>query len=322
MIVLDWADSGTAGGRHAVALFGLGLVGSAILSAIHRNSGARGQSLAFGWLDEAAREVESAAIVACLDAIARNAGDKPLTLDIVWAAGRGGFQASTEEFSGEMAAFDAVLALTQTLATRHPEARLGFHLVSSAGGLFEGQRLVGADSVPSPQRAYGAVKLRQEALLAALPASVAVSVYRPSSIYGFKVGGRAGLISTLVVNAINNRTTRIFGDLNTLRDYVFVQDVGRFIARRLIDGDTRPPGPPRTFLLASGKPTSMHEIVREIETRLHRRLLLKFDVAPSNARHMSFRPAALPAHWQPSALAYGVHATMTEIMTTFLKPHA
>ncbi|MDP3898196.1 MAG: NAD-dependent epimerase/dehydratase family protein [Mesorhizobium sp.] len=326
MIVLDWCTSGASeGGRHAVALFGLGLVGSAILSSIEKRTSAHGRTMAFAWEADGPRDEQGAAIVDYLGHLLANGakgGDlSRTTIDIVWAAGKGGFQASAAEFDGDLAAFDSVLAIATRLSVRFPDARHEFHLVSSAGGLFEGQRLVGTDSKPDPQRPYGAVKLEQERRLLALPGETAVSIYRPSSVYGYKSGGRAGLISTLVGNAINNRTTRIFGDLNTLRDYVFVQDVGRFIAGKVVENRVSPDaGGARTYLLASGKPTSMHEIVRLIESKLQRRLFLKFDAAPSNARHMSFRPSALPTDWSPTPPSFGVHFTVNEIMTEFLSP--
>ena len=49
-----------------------------------------------------------------------------------------------------------------------------FFLVSSAGGLFEGQRNVGDRSQPSPMRPYGFLKLRQEKLLQDAPPALSL----------------------------------------------------------------------------------------------------------------------------------------------------
>jgi UDP-glucose 4-epimerase len=79
-------------------------------------------------------------------------------------------------------------------------------------------------------------------------------IYRPSSIYGFsREAGRSGLINTLIKNAKSHSVSRIFGSLDTVRDYVLVTDIAEFIARRIIQAETHS----QTFILASGRPASV-----------------------------------------------------------------
>ena len=52
-------------------------------------------------------------------------------------------------------------------------------------------------------------------------------IYRPSSVYGFAgPGTRFGLVAALIHNSIRHRTSRIFGNPHTIRDYVLNADVG------------------------------------------------------------------------------------------------
>ena len=184
------------------------------------------------------------------------------------------------------------------LQLRGPAA---FHLVSSAGGLFEGQRHVDAASLPKPLRPYGAAKLRQEGLLLGLQ-GVAPRIYRPASLYGTpRPSGRAGLIATLLENARLNRVTTISGDAGTLRDYVLVDDAARFIARQVHEG-----GALSRALLASGKPSSIAEVLSAVAARIGRQPYVRYTTQRSNALDMSYRASALPPGWSPADLRTGI----------------
>jgi UDP-glucose 4-epimerase len=197
-----------------------------------------------------------------------------------------------------------VLDLSGALRTRAPDARHAVHLLSSAGGLFEGQTFCDAASLPAPLRPYGAGKLRQEALARALAPGTRVEIYRPSSVYGVSRSGRVGLVTALIGNALRGATTRIVGHAGTLRDYVHAEDVGRFLAARVAAAEA--PGPPAIHLLARGRPAAMTEVIAHVERALDARLRLQFDPAPGNARDMSFRPSALPAGWSQVDLGTGI----------------
>src|SRR5262249_7810010 len=150
-----------------------------------------------------------------------------------------------------------------------PKSRHRFHLLSSAGGLFEGQRFVDTSAKPAPRRPYGEAKLAQEERTAKLRPEVATSIYRPSSVYGFSgAGGRAGLVNTLIENTRKHCPSHIFGDSDTVRDYVLASDIGNFIAGRM----SLPIERSRTFLLASGKPSSTQEILKISEKVMGRPL--------------------------------------------------
>lgn len=304
---------------HIIALFGMGLIGASIVAWIEGASPAQRRTLPFSWGPSAVRGGEMETI---MNAIARcgsgNYGDGRIArLDVIWCAGKGGFASKDEELAHELEAFEDVLALSGRLYGWVPGgAKKVFHLFSSAGGLFEGQRYVDSASRPAPLRPYGQYKLYQEQYLTSLPASVHRLVYRPTSVYGYTSDGRAGLIVALIQNAITNHTTRIFGDPDTVRDYVLVDDIGRFVGNQVLGGDGRS----RTLILASGKPTSMAEVINLVQSVLRRQLYIQFDPARSNARHNSVRPSGLPGGWHPTHMQIGVTRTARLIDNAFLAP--
>lgn len=310
MILIARPSLSVAGGRHLVAVFGVGLVGGAVLRALRPHGMSSPVELPVHWRDPAQRALDLARLT---EVIRAPAG--PIDrLDIVWAAGKAGFGARQEELEPEIDAFRDILAWTRALGPDLPETARTFHMLSSAGGLFEGQRFIDHSSQPRPRRPYGEAKLRQEALLAELRGEVPAHIYRPSSIYGFSgVGGRAGLINTLIDNAKKHATSRIFGGLDTVRDYVLSADIGAFIVRRI----DRPEPRPQTYVLASGKPASMSEMLRIASKVIGRPLYLKLDVQPSNASHITYRTSALPDDWRPTDLETGIRLVARELSLSF-----
>lgn len=310
MIVVDWRSEACV--RHIVAIFGVGLVGEAIGNRLQSAHVAAIADFPFSWEDPEAWAAQFSAIAACIGGLVERA-EGGSQIDLVWSAGRAGFAGAEEDFRQEIESFKSILAFAQSLAALPAQPPVRFHLISSAGGLFEAQHHVSPTSIPKPLRAYGRAKLEQETLLAGLPKHVARVVYRLSSVYGFSKGGdRLGLIGTLIQSAINNRTTPIFGKPETLRDYVFADDVGKFVAQRIAARG----GASETLLLASGKPSSVAEVIGLIEHVLDRKLLLQFELG-DNTSSNTFAPAAGPVDWRPTPLETGVAQTAMRLRNDF-----
>jgi UDP-glucose 4-epimerase len=211
----------------------------------------------------------------------------------------------------EQKAFEDVLNLSQRLKERLPAARLSFHLLSSAGGLFEGQRQVTGSSNPSPRRPYGAAKLEQEACLLRFHPDTSTHVYRPSSVYGFSGAGvRLGLVNVLIQNALRHQVSRIYGNPHTMRDYVLASDIGRFISDRIIGQS----GASGTFLLASGKPSSTFEILHRIQDVTRRKIYLRFEPETDNSSHNTYCARSLPEGWHPTDIDAGIRQTALQSM--------
>ena len=316
MILIETRENeGEHRGRGAIALFGVGLIGRSILSAI--GTGAhKTRELPFSWNGEHDQTQE-------LDVIQKNifsAYDEDVTqpisrFDIVWAAGHAGFDSLENWVIPEVRAFEKVLSFSLQLQRRAPNARHSFHLISSAGGLFEGQKHVDGTNVPRPLRPYGHAKLQQERLLSRLPGQTRKIIYRLTSVYGFSgTGTRFGLVNTIIQNSVRRQSSSIFGNLQTIRDYVLVSDIGQFVAGRLRDLDLNS----HIFSLASGKPTTIFEMLKRIEKIVGRKLFYTLDNVKTNVADMSFSPAILPQFWQPTDLETGLRKTVRSLMSSSL----
>lgn len=225
---------------------------------------------------------------------------------ILWVAGRSGFDAPEEELKPELVHFQRVLVRGQNLSESLPEAEIGFHLVSSGGGLFEGQRCVDRHSLPQTLRPYSRLKKTQEELLQAEANHFGKFIYRPSSVYGDIFGDhRLGLIPSMVLSAIRHGVITISGNLSTLRDYVYAGDVGAFLARELIE--PIPSASCGPVFLASGRASSILEIRLIVERVTRRKTYITFGDRPNNVGDNTYTSNALPSsYWYPVDIETGV----------------
>lgn len=219
-------------------------------------------------------------------------------LSIVWSAGKAGFSANEQETEKEMNVFRNVLAFANECAESNPQCQCSFHLISSAGGLFEGQTHVLSTSAPSPQRPYGVLKLAEEEQLLSSPECLRKSIYRLGTVYGYiRKGCRFGLITTLIYNGICQRVSHIYGYFTTLRDYVWNGDVGKYIAGAITA--EAPESETTVVHLVSGKPSSIYEIKSAVEVMLDKKIYIAFGGKTENSRNIAFSKTVLPDNWQP-----------------------
>jgi UDP-glucose 4-epimerase len=231
-------------------------------------------------------------------------------IDFVWSAGKGGFGMGETDTLPEMDSFSEVVEMAMAMMRENPSCLVRFHMLSSAGGLFEGQRNVNAASLPAPRRPYGALKLAQEKILDDCDGLVRF-IYRPTSVYGFAgLNRRMGLIPTLLLNGTKNKVSTIFGAPETLRDYVWADDVGAFIVG-IMASKTAVPG---RFFLASGKPSTLFEIFSRIEKILNRKLFRHYIKGGGNAEHNTFSMKTRPVGWNPMDLETGIRKTFHSML--------
>lgn len=295
---------------HTVALFGLGLIGKSIYDQLAVGAAApQIASYPFSWSEEKAWPLQVEAIRMAINRRTSAATDNNHLVDVVWAAGRAGFSASQHDLQRETAAFKTVLSICSDLARQSKERTLRFHFLSSAGGLFEGQRCIDHLSVPRALRPYSAAKLEQETLLAALLPACSLYIYYPSSVYGHcGFGQRVGVVTALIRAAITNSVATIYGGSDTLRDYVFVDDVARYIGEKISFQSAS-----GRFFLASGKPTAMTEMITLVERALQRRIYVVFQSRSDNRDHNSYRQSALPLGWRTTPIDVGIQRTALKL---------
>ena len=162
--------------------------------------------------------------------------DSGRRISIVWSADVCRFASSEAETRPELEALQQALESFRILANR---SRLGITLISSLGGLFEAASRVDETSRPHPCRPYGWLKLQQEEILCGLDYPSVTQIYRVRSAYGLiRNSHRLGLVSTWVQNGVHRRVTPIVGRTTALRDFVFADDIGHFLATRILDDQT------------------------------------------------------------------------------------
>lgn len=294
---------------HLVLHVGLGLIGQSIQTYLTRDIFELDRSYVMDWAGPSAAKTTIRQAGQDMTLIS---GMTPARIDVIWSAGLAGFAADRDAFETETEIFDALLQLVRELSKVY---QVRFHHFSSAGGLFEGQRCVRQESVPVPRRVYGNVKLEQEDSVLALPKSTTKNIYRPSSVYGYnRKGNRAGLVTALVQRGLSGQAVEIFGRPETLRDYVYVDDIGRFIARIIQQDDFDN----RVLFLTGGKPTSMFEMLQQVQSLLKKRLHFRFMPDAYNARHMSFDRSVFPEGWKPTQTRVGLKKTILNIQRDFV----
>jgi nucleoside-diphosphate-sugar epimerase len=277
------------------AIFGTGLLGFNIIEALRARSPHTRTELSLDWHIPTARPPQ----LRLIEDTIRGELQSGARLNVLWSAGHAGFMSSDDETAAELQSFIEVLTMTERLAQEYPRTTL--HLISSAGGLFEGQRHVTPQSQPKALRPYGHMKLRQEQKLLGSTTELARRIYRVTSAYGYACPRfRAGLVATLILNAFRRQVTHLTGRMDTLRDYVFINDVASFVAERLVQNDEASDG--SVVFLARARPCSLLEVQHLVEEAHGRKLYVSYATGTENAEDVTFSPATTPANWHPSDL--------------------
>jgi UDP-glucose 4-epimerase len=192
----------------------------------------------FSWRDP---DVLSRELNHAIESFAAEVRRRDASWLVLWCAGAGGIGTSTQALETATRAFcQLVDGLGRHLAEPEPGRQGTLLLSSSAGGVYgdNPQVPLTEDSRCCPISEYGENKLRQEGFLlrwtSAHP-NVSCLIARPSNLYGpgQDLARSQGLIAQLSRNLVHHRPTHIYVPLDTLRDYLFVDDAARSILRDL-----------------------------------------------------------------------------------------
>lgn len=265
-----------------VLLFGNGLVGRAITSRLIRDAGYKKVYFQSGWGIPGNLELHREALRQAF----KHCTCERKTIEIIWSAGSSGFNINVDQAKKELDDFTAHLAMISDAAEQY-HIPVNFRLMSSVGGLFEAQRLVDIHSHPEPLRIYGTLKLNMEKSLLSCTFNFS-QIIRLTSVFGYILPGqRRGLISALIENGLKGRVTPISGNFETLRDFIFNEDIARFISGELLYPEKKGS---EIIVLSAGKPSTIGEIVRMTEKIIGRRLFLQCSLEPTNLTHITCRP--------------------------------
>jgi len=226
---------------------------------------------------------------------------------VVWTAGAGVIGTSEQGLAAETATFQLLLNMVDShVLNKSPGPGLVF-LSSSAGGLYGNcpDQTITELSECRPISEYGANKRRQEELLNAWAddrPQVTCRIGRISNLYGKgqNLSKPQGLMSHISKCHIWQRPIHIYVPLDTIRDYIHVDDCARQIACCLRNWmvASKAKGESRVKIFAAEQPTSVAEIVGSF-ARLASRRRPRVICAPSalglqQPRRLLFRSIVAP----------------------------
>lgn len=242
--------------------------------------------------------------------------DRLSSIHVVWTAGKGGFSSPAEEFKSEQIAFGKVIQFTSELDSSFQDTQVKIHVLSSAGGLFEGQTLVDNSSTPEPKRPYGLIKMQQENTVLSLSEKIHKQIYRPSSVYGYYGEGyRKGLIVTLIQRALQGVPIELYGRSDTLRDYVYLEDIGHYIAKCITQNATLE----QINFLTSGKPTSTFEVLNLVQGYISKPIYIRYIAEKRNDNNITYRKSSAPALWRSTPNTVGIKKTISKVQAKMIE---
>ena len=272
--------------NHICVVVGLGLIGQKVADILTQSYSRLPSS------NTPLRWDQSQTIITAIEYFVK--AQQPQVLDIVWSAGKAGFAASDADMQAEFSVYQEVV---QALNTHDIDLR--FNLLSSAGGIYENSSFINHLDAISPQRPYANWKLKQESLLAEL--SIKSRVYRIASVYGYKQGqGRLGLINTMIKNTLNREPVKVFGNQNTLRDYIYHFDIARFVVDNLLREVFA------TEILASGKATSISTLINMVQRLTRQPVKTLYIDDFNNSNDIVFDRHLVPKNLRITSLEEGV----------------
>jgi UDP-glucose 4-epimerase len=228
-------------------VIGRGLIGAAVARRLGPDR-CWSPSTRITWDDESDRDARiHAAAAEFLDAV----GDGPW--EVVWCAGAG--VVGTGE-AGLLAEARAVRVLLNALATVRRSG--GTVFLASSSAVYAGS--VGAPfhegSPVAPLSPYGFTKLDQEQAVTAWASQTGnrVVIGRIANVYGpgQDLGKPQGLVSRVCLSLLLQTPLTLYVPLDTIRDYVYVEDCAAMVVAAVDDAAAQPPGSASVRLIATG----------------------------------------------------------------------
>lgn len=301
---------------------GGGLLGGAALRELHRRKRAATHAQV-NWYEDplADLERELVAFAAAVDEDWR----------IVWCAGAGVTATGAELFRREEDVFDRFAGLVSRLCeeSRLDADRGGVFLASSAGALYAGldQAPYTENSATAPISPYGFSKLAIESRLLALAGTsgVKVAIGRLTNVYGpgQNLAKPQGLISQLCRAHVTGKPLSIYVPLDTLRDYLFVEDAAA-LALDLLELVATQRSPSSVKILGSQCSVSVGSLVMQAQRVFRRPVRVLFGASSQAARQahdLRVRSVVWPELDRRAlrTLPSGISATAADIATRLIR---
>ena len=213
--------------------------------------------------------------------LSAEAGDGPWC--VVWAAGAATTSTPPEQALAEL---EPLTGMLTGLRSARPSGPGAVFITSSAGGIYAGSTGAPFDDAtpPAPLSAYGELKLAQETLARdVLEGICPVVVGRIGNLYGpgQNLAKLQGLISRLALSAVTQQPTNIFVPLDTIRDYIYVDDAARAVLDAVHAAAAGDHARTRTHVIASGQGSTVGQVVRTMNLVAKRRVPVALGSHPS-----------------------------------------
>jgi len=289
-------------------LVGRGLLGSAVVRVL-RLRGEDVRLVDVPWSSADAVEV-------LLEAARATAATDP-QWRLAWCAGAGVIATAPETLAAELETFERVV----DGLTAGPAPAVLF-LASSAGGLYAGSSDEPPYSESSPVRPlapYGHTKAGMETAVTRLAerAGTRVAIGRIANLYGpgQDLTKPQGLISQLCLSQLTRQPLTIYASLDTLRDYVYVDDAARLVVGCLDRAAAAPAGEVTVKVVASGQALSVGALISVTSRAFRRRPRLVMRPVPSPARDLRLTSRVWPEldRIPHTPLPVGLRATADDI---------
>ena len=291
MKIIFYKDK-TQNQNRAIVIIGIGLVGSAIYSNLKKRITDTCIDCKIDWSN-----AEVASLILTKN-LTTNLTTKIDRIDWIWSAGKAGFSALEQEVKNEYNIFLSCIESIKNFQNNfYPKSTHIFHLISSAGGLFDGQLVTSIKDLPYPKSLYGKLKLDQEGIIKDL---FHYNIYRLSTIFDYyKKNCRIGLIAALIKNTVCGKITTIVNP-QTQRDYVWADDMADFILQKVLENyDTFDSS---VFFIVSGKPTTIFEIISSIQKITKNKVLQNYNWDDKNSETILFSPCIKPKNLRSTSM--------------------
>jgi UDP-glucose 4-epimerase len=246
------------------------------------------------------------------------------TWSIYWCAGVGTVAASEEALRNEIVNIGHFLTAIRNSPELHSDQGTLFYS-SSAGGIY-----AGVTSLPiteqtevAPRSAYGLQKLKNEEMFGTFGREQGMRVLlgRIANLYG-PAQNRSkgqGLVTAICQSYIRRKPAQIFVGLDTVRNYIYVEDAVESIVRAMVIVADMPNGSVETKIIASNQNLTISAVLKECQTA--------FGSAPSvvlsqsrdlsaypqdlRMKSMNFRDAD---NFEPTPIVVGVHRVYQNLL--------
>lgn len=253
---------------------------------------------------------------------------------IIWAAGAAITSSSLEQLNSELTQLESILAAIQSELPL--SVRRGFiFYASSAGGVYGGSENPPFSELtqPVPISPYGNFKLRAESIVKSFAARESLSclVGRIANLYGpgQKLEKMQGIISHIAKAQMSPVSASIYVSLDTIRDYIFVEDCAELICDALdrLAIAAKEDGPTSvTKILASGQGTTIATLLGyfRIVSKGHPHVMLGSSASASLQAHdLRLHSKVWPEldYRDLTPLPAGIYATILDILSGIQAGH-